>query len=69
MDSLFDNVTFELATIYGFGSFYSSFTNAFENNQAENLMSVWAKVRKGAEKELDRISAAYDETAEKLKGN
>ena len=69
VDSLFDNVTFELATIYGFGSFYSSFTNAFENNQTENLMSVWAKVRKGAEKELDRISAAYDETAEKLKGN
>ena len=69
VNSLFDNVTFELATIYGFGSFYSSFTNAFENNQAQNLMSVWAKVKKGSEKELDRICAAYDAVAEKLAGN
>ena len=69
VNSLFDNVTFELATIYGFGSFYTTFTNAFENNQTASLMSVWAKVRKGADKELARISETYDAVAEKLAGN
>ena len=68
VNSLFDNVTFELATIYGFGGFYSSFTNAFENNQTANLMSVWAKTQKSADKELTRICEAYDAVAEKLGG-
>ena len=69
VNSLFDNVTFELATIYGFGSFYTTFTNAFENNQTASLMSVWAKVRKSADKELARICETYDAVAAKLAGN
>ena len=68
VNRLFENVTFELATIYGFGGFYSSFTNAFENNQTANLMSVWAKIQKSADKELTKICEAYDGIAEKLEG-
>ena len=68
VNRLFENVTFELATIYGFGGFYSSFTNAFENNQTANLMSVWAKIQKSADKELTKICEAYDGIVEKLEG-
>ena len=68
VNSLFDHVTFELATIYGFGGFYTSFTGAFENNTVKNLMSVYAKVKKSADKELERTVSVYDEIAAKLKG-
>ena len=65
--SMFDHVTFELATIYGFGSLYSTFTSMFNNHGSKKLVSTYNKINAASEAPLEKTVDNYRVITERIR--